>query len=49
MRAEEKAAQLPAIMTLPLALFILPVLFMVVIGPAIIRAVASFSGSKLGG
>jgi tight adherence protein C len=49
MRAEEKAAQLPAIMTLPLALFILPVLFMVVIGPAIINAVASFSKSKLPG
>jgi len=49
MRAEEKAAQLPAIMTLPLALFILPVLFMVVIGPAIIRALASFSGAKIGG
>lgn len=49
MRAEEKAAQLPAIMTLPLALFILPVLFMVVIGPAIINAVASFTGSKLPG
>jgi len=49
MRAEEKAAQLPAIMTLPLALFILPVLFMVVIGPAIIRAIASFSGAKIGG
>lgn len=48
MRAEEKAAQLPAIMTLPLALFILPVLFMVVIGPAIIRAIASFSGAKIG-
>lgn len=49
MRAEQKAAQLPAIMTLPLALFILPVLFMVVIGPAIINAVASFKGSKLPG
>jgi tight adherence protein C len=49
MRAEEKAAQLPAIMTLPLALFILPVLFMVIIGPAIITAVASFSKSKLPG
>jgi tight adherence protein C len=49
MRAEEKAAQLPAIMTLPLALFILPVLFMVVIGPAIINAIAIFSKSKLGG
>lgn len=49
MRAEQKAAQLPAIMTLPLALFILPVLFMVIIGPAIITAVASFSKSKLPG
>lgn len=47
MRAEEKAARLPAIMTLPLALFILPVLFMVVIGPAVIQAIASFSGSKV--
>jgi len=49
MRAEEKAAQLPAIMTLPLALFILPVLFMVIIGPAIITATASFSKSNLPG
>ncbi|MDH3231077.1 MAG: type II secretion system F family protein [Alphaproteobacteria bacterium] len=49
MRAEEKAAQLPAIMTLPLALFILPVLFMVVIGPAMINAIASFSGAKITG
>jgi len=39
MRAEEKAARLPAIMTLPLALFILPVLFMVVIGPAVIQTI----------
>ncbi len=49
MRAEQKAAQLPAIMTLPLALFILPVLFMVIIGPAIITATKSFKGSKLPG
>lgn len=49
MRAEEKAARLPALMTLPLAFFILPVLFMVVIGPAIIQAVEQFSTSKLGG
>ena len=34
MRAEEKAARLPAIMTVPLILFILPTLFIVVIGPA---------------
>lgn len=34
MRAEEKAARLPAIMTVPLILFILPTLFIVVLGPA---------------
>jgi tight adherence protein C len=33
MRAEEKAARLPAIMTVPLILFILPVLFIVILGP----------------
>jgi tight adherence protein C len=34
LRAEEKAARLPAIMTIPLILFILPVLFIVILGPA---------------
>lgn len=34
MRAEEKAARLPAIMTIPLILFILPTLFIVLLGPA---------------
>ena len=34
MEAEEKAARLPAIMTIPLILFILPVLFIVLLGPA---------------
>jgi tight adherence protein C len=37
MRAEEKAARLPAIMTVPLILFILPVLFIVILGPAACR------------
>jgi tight adherence protein C len=34
MRAEEKAARLLAIMTVPLILFILPTLFVVILGPA---------------
>ncbi len=34
MKAEEKAARLPAIMTVPLIGFILPVLFVVILGPA---------------
>jgi tight adherence protein C len=36
-RAEEKAAKLPAIMTVPLIMFVLPSLFMIIMGPAIIR------------
>ena len=34
MKAEEKAARLPATMTVPLILFILPTLFIVLLGPA---------------
>ncbi|MEM6682137.1 MAG: type II secretion system F family protein [Pseudomonadota bacterium] len=34
MKAEEKAARLPAVMTVPLILFIMPTLFVVLIGPA---------------
>lgn len=37
MRLEEKAARLPTLMMLPLALFILPCLFIVVAGPAALR------------
>ena len=44
MRAEEKAARLPAIMTIPLILFILPVLFVVVIGPAACSIADNFTG-----
>ena len=44
MRAEEKAARLPAIMTVPLILFILPVLFIVIIGPAGCSLVDGFKG-----
>lgn len=35
MKAEEKAARLPAIMTIPLIFFILPTLFIVLMGPAV--------------
>jgi tight adherence protein C len=44
MRAEEKAARLPAIMTVPLILFILPVLFIVILGPAACDIADAFSG-----
>ncbi|MDQ3144853.1 MAG: type II secretion system F family protein [Pseudomonadota bacterium] len=44
MRAEEKAARLPAIMTVPLILFILPTLFIVILGPAACAISDSFIG-----
>ena len=44
MRAEEKAARLPAIMTIPLILFILPTLFVVILGPAACSISDAFSG-----
>ena len=34
MKAEEKAARLPALMTIPLIMFILPMLFIILLGPA---------------
>lgn len=37
LRAEQKAARLPAIMTVPMIVFILPTLFIVVLSPALIR------------
>jgi tight adherence protein C len=43
MRAEEKAARLPAIMTVPLILFILPVLFIAILGPAACSIADAFS------
>jgi tight adherence protein C len=36
LRAEEKAARLPATLTVPMILFILPTLFIVLIGPAMV-------------
>ncbi len=43
MKAEAKAARLPAIMTVPMILFILPPLFIVLIGPAILQTMDMFS------
>lgn len=43
MKAEEKAARLPAILTVPMILFILPALFIVLAGPAALRVFNSLS------
>lgn len=48
MRAEEKAARLPAIMTIPLIMFILPVLFIVILGPAACSIADAFAGDGPG-
>ena len=44
MKAEEKAARLPALMTVPMIIFILPPLFVVLIGPAALRTIDALSG-----
>jgi tight adherence protein C len=43
-KAEEKAAALPAKLTVPMVTFFLPVLFLVLIGPTIIQVMHAFSG-----
>ncbi len=43
MKAEEKAARLPALLTVPMIVFILPPLFVVLIGPAALRTVDALS------
>ncbi len=43
MAAEAKAARLPVIMTVPLIIFVLPALFVVVMGPGILDIVDAFS------
>ena len=45
MIAEDKAAKLPAIMTVPMILFILPCLFMVIIGPVILHVLDTIHGN----
>jgi len=42
-RAEEKAARLPAMLTVPMILFILPTLFIVLLGPAALNIMDTFS------
>lgn len=42
LRAEEKAGRLPATMTVPMMVFILPALFIVLIGPAILDILDNF-------
>lgn len=42
MKAEEKAARLPALLTVPMIIFILPPLFVVLIGRAILNVMDSF-------
>ena len=44
MRAEEKAAKLPATLTIPMIVFIPPTLFIVLLGPAAIRTIDALSG-----
>lgn len=46
LRAEEKAGRLPATMTVPMMLFILPALFVVLIGPAILDIMDNFIGME---
>lgn len=46
MRAEEKAARLPALLTVPMIVFILPPLFVVLLGRAVLNTMDAFS--KLG-
>lgn len=43
-RAREKAAKLPVKMIIPIILFIFPALFLVILGPAVIRIVSGFFG-----
>lgn len=42
LRAEQKAARLPAMMTVPMIVFILPTLFVIVMAPAVISMMDSF-------
>lgn len=43
-RAEEKAMKLPVMILFPLLFFIFPVLFIAILGPAVVNTVMTFSG-----
>ena len=43
---EERAGRLPTMMTIPMILFILPCVFLVVAGPAIINVMATLHGHQ---
>jgi tight adherence protein C len=43
-RAEEKAARLPAMLTVPMIVFILPTLFIVLLGPVAIKVIDMLNG-----
>lgn len=45
MIAEEKAGRLPVLMTVPLITMMMPALFLIILGPTIIRALAVSSGN----
>jgi tight adherence protein C len=49
MVAEDKAAKLPAIMTIPMIVFILPSLFIVILGPVILHVLDTLHASSVGG
>jgi tight adherence protein C len=48
LRAEEKAARLPAMLTVPMIIFILPPLFIVLIGPAVLRLIDALTKVRPG-
>jgi len=45
--AEAKAARLPAVLTVPMMIFILPTVFIVLLGPAVIRTMDAMVGVSL--